>query len=156
MQYTLRKSALEKGKPMKWIFKIFFMIHKGLYRLSGGRIGGKVQGAEVLLLSTIGRKTGKKRVTPLMFIRENESFVVTAYNGGQPSLPGWYFNIQAGSPVEVQIMNRTYSVIASEADSDQRTKLYERFMKVNEHFARYDEQTARDIPVIILTPHDGS
>jgi deazaflavin-dependent oxidoreductase (nitroreductase family) len=137
---------------MKWIFQIFLAIHKGLYRISGGRIGGKMQGAEVLLLSTVGRKSSKKRVTPLMFIRRDKSFVVVASNGGQPSHPGWYYNIQDQSPIEVQIMKKTYIVSATEAQGDQRATLYEQFINVSEQYARYAQNTDRDIPVIIFTP----
>ena len=139
---------------MKWIFKIILTIHKGLYRLSGGRIGGKMQGAEVLLLSTLGRKSGKKRVTPLMFIRHDKSFVVVASNGGQPSHPGWYYNIQDKSPIDVQVMGKTYRVSVNEAKGDQRTTLYEQFINVSEQYARYAEKTDRDIPVVILTPNE--
>ena len=137
---------------MKWFFKFFLAIHKGLYRLSGGRIGGEMQGAKVMLLYTTGRKTGKQRVTPLMFIREGNSYVVTASNAGQPSHPGWYWNIQDGAPIEIQIMDKKLTVEAHEAEGEKRIELFERFKNVSDQYSRYDENTDRDIPVVILTP----
>ncbi len=70
-------------------------IHVGIYELSKGRVGGKMMGGELLLLSTKGRRSGRVWTNPLLFVREDDAFVVIASNGGQDRHPAWYLNLQA-------------------------------------------------------------
>ena len=74
------------------VFRLFTRLHVIVYRLSGGRIGGSMSDVQILLLESAGRNTGKKRTTPLVYIRDGDNYVVTASNGGAPHHPGWYYN----------------------------------------------------------------
>ena len=71
------------------IFRLFTRLHVILYRFSVGRIGGNMSDVQILLLGSVGRKTGKRRTTPLAYIRDGDNYVVTASNGGEPHHPGW-------------------------------------------------------------------
>ena len=77
-------------------------LHNGLYRLTGGKVGGRVGKAPVLLLTVAGRTTGKQRTTPLLYGRDGDNLVVIASVGGAPKHPAWYLNLQ-GQEAEVQI-----------------------------------------------------
>src|SRR5207253_1884739 len=84
------------------IFKVMGAIHVALYRLTGGRIGGRAFGAPVLLLTARGRKTGKARTTPLLYLEDGDRLVVVASKGGAPRHPAWFLNLAANPEVTVE------------------------------------------------------
>ncbi len=138
---------------MPSFFRMFLAIYVTLYRLTRGRLGGKVMGNDVLLLKTIGRKSGKKRTTPVMYLREGDSYVITATAAGAAKNPGWYWNAaKASHPVQIQVRDKVMTVSVKEAEGEQRDALYQRFIDSNASFAKYQENLARQIPVLILTP----
>lgn len=138
---------------MSIMFKIISAIHVTLYRLTRGGIGGRFNGGDILLLTTTGRKSGKKRTLPLMYIQDEGSYLITASAGGGPKHPGWYWNATQGTvPVQVQVKDKVMSVAVEEASSEQRDQLYQRFIDMNNQFAGYEEKSGRTIPVLILTP----
>jgi deazaflavin-dependent oxidoreductase (nitroreductase family) len=138
---------------MPSFFRMFLAIYVALYRLTGGRLGGKVMGNDVLLLKTIGRKSSKKRITPVMYLREGDSYVITATAAGAAKNPGWYWNaVKASHPVQIQVRDKVMTVSVKEAEGEQRDALYQRFIDSNASFAKYQENLARQIPVLILTP----
>jgi deazaflavin-dependent oxidoreductase (nitroreductase family) len=147
------KQIQVKEFGMALVFKLFVLVHVTLYRLTGGRIGGRVGGSDILLLITAGRKTGKRRTIPLGYLREGESYLVTASAGGTPKHPGWYWNAAKGThPVKIQIGKDVKTVDVREAEGEERDKLYQRFVEVNEGYGTYEQKTERVIPVLVLTP----
>jgi hypothetical protein len=79
---------------MQLIAKAVLWLHVSLYQLTNGRIGGRfIAGSPILLLTTIGRRTGKRRTRPLAYVRDGERYVLCASNGGSPAHPGWYHNL---------------------------------------------------------------
>ena len=89
---------------MQLIAKAFFWVHITLYRLTNGRIGGKIiAGSPILLLTTTGRQTGKQRTRPLVYVRDGDRYVLCASNGGSPRHPGWYHNLCATGRAETQV-----------------------------------------------------
>ena len=82
------------------VFRVMSALNTWLYRLSGGKIAGSMKGAPILLLTTTGRKTGKTRVTPLLYLRDDENLVVVASKGGAPNHPVWFLNLEANPDVE--------------------------------------------------------
>ncbi|MCI0709601.1 MAG: nitroreductase family deazaflavin-dependent oxidoreductase [Chloroflexi bacterium] len=137
----------------KLILKIFMVIYVGLYRLTSGRIGGRLMGNDVLLITTIGRKSGKKRTTPVMYLRDGERYLVTASAGGGDKHPGWYWNAAKGShPVQIEVKKQKMTVNVEEPEREERDKYYERFKESNPGFATYETKTHRVIPVLVLTP----
>ena len=136
------------------IFRLFTRLHVILYRLSGGRIGGSMSDVQILLLESVGRKTGKKRATPLAYIRDGDNYVVTASNGGEPHHPGWYYNLHSQPQTFIQVMDQRISVEAEQANPDECRHLWAELVKTNPRFDEYQRQTAREIAMFILHPND--
>ena len=106
----------EGGRSVKQlVFRTMNTVHGGLYRMSGGKMGGTMRGVPILLLQTRGRKSGKEYTTPLMFGRDGDNLVLIASKGGDPRNPAWYHNLQAGE-AEVQIGHEHLRVRARDAD----------------------------------------
>jgi len=128
-------------------------LHRGLYRLSRGRFLGRVGGLGVLLLTTRGRRTGKVRTIPLLYVDDAGGYVLIASNGGAELHPAWYLNLQAQPDATVEIDGRTVPVHATDVvDPDDRARLWKR---ANEGYSGYDgyaTKTDRTIPVVRLQP----
>jgi deazaflavin-dependent oxidoreductase (nitroreductase family) len=127
-------------------------VHTTVYRVSGGRIAGEAGNLPVLLLTTTGRKTGKRRTAPLLFVRDGDDLVVVASNGGMDWFPGWWLNLQQHAAAEVEIGRERRDVIAQKADPARRERLWPEFTGPYPGYLRYDSRTAREIPLVILHP----
>jgi deazaflavin-dependent oxidoreductase (nitroreductase family) len=126
--------------------------HNAVYRTSGGRIGGKFQGMPVLLLTTTGRKSGKSRTTPLLFVREGDNVIVVASNGGSDSFPSWWLNLRSNPAAEIEIGRERTRVTARKASAEERARLWPEFTSRYSGYAKYATRTERVIPVVILEP----
>jgi len=123
-----------------------------LYRLSGGRIGGKVNRAPVLLLTTTGRKSGQKRTAPVVYLADGDDVVVINTNAGNEKVPAWSLNLKADPAAEVEIGRQKRPVLARVAEGEERADLWRRH---NEQFAGFDEyqkKLDRRPEVIVLEP----
>lgn len=127
-------------------------LHSLLYRLSGGTIGGRLFNSPVLLLTTIGRKTGKLRVTPLLYLPDGSTMVIVASNGGALKDPVWWLNLQKQPLALVQVGRQRLDVCAEQATREQHVRLWPLLIQMYPPFADYQRRTDRPIPVIILTP----
>lgn len=125
--------------------------HVYLYRLTGGVIGGKMGSRSLLLLTTTGRKSGKERVTPLLYLPDDNRYLLAASNYGSEQHPQWYLNLQANPKASVQIGKHIQTVTAQIASAEERPRLWARFTQFS-NFAGYERKTTREIPVVILTP----
>jgi deazaflavin-dependent oxidoreductase (nitroreductase family) len=123
-----------------------------LYRKSGGKLGARLMGAPVLLLTTRGRKTGKSRTTPLIYLDDGSQLAVVASKGGWPTDPLWYRNLQAESAVEVQVGSDMRSMVARTAPAEERDRLWPRLVALYAAYADYQSWSDRQIPVVILSP----
>ena len=123
-----------------------------LYRLTSGAVGGKMGGRPILLLTTIGRESGKERVTPLLYLPEGDHFVVIASNWGEANHPMWWLNLQANPRAKIQIGRKTIPVTARQAGPEERQRLWPVITSRYSNYADYQKGTTREIPVIILTP----
>jgi F420H(2)-dependent quinone reductase len=130
-------------------------IHNAAYRASGGRIGGQMLGMPVLLLVTKGRRSGKPRTIPLLYIGDGEAIVVVASNGGSDYVPAWWLNLRASPEAEVEIGRGRTLVTAREASSSERARLWPEFTSRVSAYADYANRTAREIPVVILEPRSA-
>ena len=138
---------------MKLLFQIMSFIHVTLYRLTNGGMGGKMNGVDILLLTTTGRKSGKTRTTPLMYFQDSGKYFITASAGGADQHPGWYWNAaKSTQPVQIQVNDDVMTVNVEEAPTQERDRLYQRFIEMLDQFAGYEKKTGRTIPVLILTP----
>jgi deazaflavin-dependent oxidoreductase (nitroreductase family) len=125
--------------------------HVALYRSSGGLLGGWMP-APVLLLSTTGRHSQQQRTTPLTFFPEGENFVVIASYGGGARHPDWWLNLKAQPRAEVEVGPSRYSVLAREAEGEERERLWRRVTFWMPIYAYYQSRTKRLIPVVVLEP----
>ena len=122
------------------------------FRATRGRLGNKLGGADVLLLDHLGRRSGKKRTTPLIYIRDGEDVVVVASKGGAPQDPLWWLNLKAHPDTTVQIGAQKLPVTARQASPEEKNGLWPRLNEVWPDYDAYQRRTDRDIPVVILGP----
>ena len=122
------------------------------YMESGGIEGTELQGKPVILLTTIGAKTGKIRKTPLMRVEHDGEYAVVASLGGAPKHPVWYHNVKAHPRVELQDGRVTKDYEAREVFGDEKAPWWERAVEAWPDYAKYQEKTDRQIPVFVLTP----
>ena len=122
------------------------------YMESGGTDGTELQGKPVILLSTIGAKTGKIRKTPLMRVEHGGEYAIVASLGGAPKNPVWYHNVKAHPRVELQDGPVTRDYEAREVFDDEKATWWERAVEAWPDYAEYQTKTDRQIPVFVLTP----
>ena len=123
-----------------------------LYMSSGGTEGTELKGKPVILLTTVGAKTGKLRKTPLMRVEHNGEYAVVASLGGAPKHPVWYHNVKAHPHVELQDGTRTAGYEAREVSGEEKATWWRRAVEVWPDYVDYQRKTDREIPVFVLTP----
>jgi deazaflavin-dependent oxidoreductase (nitroreductase family) len=130
-------------------------LHERIYKATDGRVGHRMIGVPTLLLRTTGRRSGATRTNGLVYARDGDDFLVVASNGGADRPPAWLHNLQANPDVEIQVARERRKATArvvepSDADYDRLWKI------VNDHnrdrYSAYQKQTARPIPVVVLSP----
>lgn len=137
------------GVLIKWMSRI----NTSAYKMSGGRVGGTfLQGAPVALLTTIGRKTGEPRVSPLLFLRDGNRVVLVASQGGRTNNPMWYLNLKANPTVTVQIKKEVLRLTARDATEAERAQYWPQLVAMYSAFADYQSWTERVIPIVICDP----
>ena len=131
----------------------FSHLNTWVYRASGGRwLGRFPSGAPVCLLTTTGRKSGRRLSVPLLYLRDGNDFVVVASQGGAPQHPGWYFNLKADPKAEVEVGRSRFSVVARPVADDERAALWPRLVEIYPPYENYQRRTTRRIPVLRLIP----
>ena len=133
-------------------FSLFGDEHVRQYEATGGKVGHDWNGTQVLILRTIGRKSGQTRKFPLIYGRDGASYVLVASKGGAPANPGWYRNLVANPRVEIQVRDKVIPVTARTATAEEKRRLWPTMTKEWPDYDRYQAGTKRDIPVVILTP----
>ena len=123
-----------------------------LYIASGGTQGTDLKGMPVVLLTTIGAKSGKLRKTPLMRVEHNGEYAVVASLGGAPKNPVWYYNIVKNPRVELQDGTASGDYDAREVSGDEKALWWQRAVAAYPDYADYQRKTDRAIPVFVLTP----
>jgi deazaflavin-dependent oxidoreductase (nitroreductase family) len=141
---------------MKRLFlRAMSALHTAIYRWTGGRRGGTMMRAPILLLTTRGRRSGKQRTTPLMYSRDGDNLVLIASLGGAPHHPAWYHNLQ-GQEAEVQVGSERRLVRARDAEGEERERLWAQMVALYPTYAEYQQKTTRRIPVVVLEPSGGA
>lgn len=135
------------------VIRVMSLLNTWIYRATGGRIGGKfLRGAPVMLLTTIGRKTGKRRTVPLLYMHDGANIICVGSKGGMPHHPLWYRNLQANPDVEVRIGTEVRRMRARTATAAQKAGYWPKLVAMYPDFENYQARTDRDIPVVILSP----
>jgi deazaflavin-dependent oxidoreductase (nitroreductase family) len=138
------------GESSFW--RVTGRLHAALYRWTGGRVGHAAGHLTNLLLTTTGRKSGEPRTVPLTYFRDGARYVLVASNGGSDRDPAWWRNLARTPRATVQVRDQTFDVVAREADAAERARLWPQLKALNPFYARYEEVTRRQIPVVILDP----
>lgn len=134
--------------------KVVNLLHRSLFTVTKGKVGGKVMGMEAVVLTTTGRKSGEKRQTMLTApIVDGDKLYLVASWGGGPKHPMWYLNLQADPNVQITRNGTdTKNMVGRILDGEEKAKIWPRITESYKGYAGYQEKTDRDIPVIEFTP----
>ena len=154
-----RPAGLDSPRTEK-VIKHMAKAQVRVFRLTGGRVGGTWRvGAGLrkpvptLLLDHVGRKSGRRFTTPLLYLEDGADLVIVASQGGLPKNPQWYANLLAHPETEVHLPRRgRRAVRAREATPEERARLWPRLVDLYADFAKYARWTEREIPVVVLEP----
>ncbi len=135
-----------------FLFKLFLDAHVSIYRLSGGKLGGRMGPNDVLLLTTTGRKSKQPHTIPLGYFKDGENYIITASYGGSPHNPAWYFNLKNDPHAVIEVGPAKINVTAEQADPEQKKRLWAKLVSIAPMYDNYRVKTSRDIPMLILHP----
>ncbi len=151
--------TVDKNRPTRKTSaaqRFFTGAHTFVYRLSGGKVGGRFGKSPVLLLTTTGRKTGKQRTIPLLYLKDGDNLILVASNGGSPAHPVWWLNLQAKPEAVVEVGKKKLPMRARQADAEEHKRLWPLVVAMYADYAKYQKKTTREIPVVILYPQHGN
>jgi deazaflavin-dependent oxidoreductase (nitroreductase family) len=135
------------------VIRVMSRLNTWAYRLTGGRLGGTfLRGAPVMLLTVVGRKSGRELTVPLLYLRDGERVITVASKGGMDHHPLWYLNLVANPDVDVQIGTDVRPMRAHTADDAERVHYWPKLVAMYRDYADYQARTARKIPVVVLVP----
>jgi deazaflavin-dependent oxidoreductase (nitroreductase family) len=124
-----------------------------LFRATGGRVGGSIGKAKILLLHHTGRRSGTERVSPLIYLDDGADVVVVASKGGVDKHPSWFHNLMAMDATEVELPGRERRRVTPRvAEGPERERLWPRLVGIYKPYESYATYTTRDIPVVVLEP----
>ena len=135
-----------------WALRAGGKLNVPVYRLTHGRVGGKVGRAPVLLLTSTGRRSGAQRVAPVLYMRDGANIIVIGSNAGNENEPGWSHNLKANHDAHIEIGAQHSDVRARVAVGEERERLWKAMNAEYAGFDEYDERTSRDIAVFVLEP----
>jgi deazaflavin-dependent oxidoreductase (nitroreductase family) len=135
------------------LIKILSALTTWTYRATGGKIGGKfLRGAPVMLVTTTGRKSGKPRTAPIIYLEDGDDLVIVASKGGMSHHPAWYRNLEANPDVEVEIGSERRKMRARRVSDEEKAALWPRLTQIYRDYDDYQARTDRNIPVVVLSP----
>ena len=150
---TVRPYTAGEEKIGSVLIKILSALTNWAYRATGGKIGGKFRrGAPVMLVTTTGRKSGKPRTVPLIYLEDGGDLVIVASKGGMSHHPAWYRNLEANPDVEVEIGSERRQMRARRASDEEKAELWPRLTQIYRDYDDYQARTDRNIPVVVLSP----
>ena len=140
--------------PSDYLFKTMNAIHRGMLKISGGKLGWEVQHMPALELTTVGRKTGQRRTVMLTSpVQEGPTIVLVGSRGGDDRHPAWFLNLQANPEVEVSWKGEpARRMRARIADPEERARLWPLVTADHKQYAGYQTKTQREIPLVLLEP----
>jgi deazaflavin-dependent oxidoreductase (nitroreductase family) len=135
---------------------LFGQEHVERYRATDGAEGHEWQGTTVLILETVGRKSGEKRPTPLIYGRSGDDYLIVASKGGAPEPPAWYLNLSENPEVDVQVLGDKFRARARTATPDEKPEMWKTMVGQWPAYDEYQEKTDREIPVVVLERVDAA
>lgn len=136
--------------------QILSRLHTLAFRATGGRLGSRIAGIDVLLLTTTGNRTGATRTVPLLYLRDDPDLIVVASYGGRPHHPDWYLNLLADPEARIRVDGEHRTVHSATLSVEEREIWWKRAVAEWSDYGEYQERTTREIPLVRLTPvrHD--
>lgn len=131
-------------------------LHFAIFRATRGAAGKRLVNNDMLLLTTMGRHTGRQHTVPLLYLRDGPNFVVFASWGGRDYQPDWYLNLLSYPSGSVQVPGARIAVVARTAAAAERELWWRRAVEAYEGYAEYQARTDREIPVVFLEPRVNS
>ena len=121
------------------------------FRANEGKVGGMFEGAPMILLTSVGAKSGEPRTSPLVYTTDGDRMVIIASKGGAPTHPDWYYNLVANPVATAEVGAETFPVTATEESGEERKRLYDQMAAIMPNFAEYQRNTDREIPLFTLS-----
>ena len=126
-------------------------LHAWLWKLAGGKLGDAFGRAPFMMLTTRGRKTGRPRTTPVLYLQDGADLIVVASFGGNDTHPAWYLNLERYPEAEVLVKGERRRVVAHRVSPEEKELIWRRLVKVYPNFAVYQQRTSREIPLLRLS-----
>jgi deazaflavin-dependent oxidoreductase (nitroreductase family) len=136
----------------KRVVRFLTALNVAIYRLSGGRLMNRFEGAPVCLVTMTGRKSGRKQTIALMYTPDGDRVLLVASLGGAPQHPAWYYNLKAHPEVEIQLGTARQAMLAREASPEERRSLWPKVVANYPSFDAYQKKTSREIPIFVCAP----
>ena len=154
-RWLLARMTDTRERLRRFLIRTTSRAHEAVYRVSGGRLLGRVVGMPVLLLTTTGRRSGRPRTAALTYFRDGEDLVVIGSFGGSDLPPAWWLNLQRDPRASVLIGRTTSRMTARAATAEEHDRLWPLVTTTHPGYSHYQERTARPIPIVMLTPEDA-
>lgn len=157
MSEEIKPYTAQQEKFGSWIINRVGKLQTTVYELTGGRLWNTFLGGPVAILTTVGRKTGRQRKVPLLFLEDGDNVVMTASKGGMTKLPVWYHNVVAADTVDIQVGNQKKTYRMREASPEEEVRLWPLLEAMYPDYKEYRARTegVRHIPVLIFSPVAG-
>lgn len=149
---NLKTATSEEIAKIIPYLKVFSSLNEKIYRWTGGRLMGKLNGYDVMLVTMTGAKSGKKRVIPLMYVPYKDGVIIVASQGGAPNNPVWYNNLVANPEVDVQYKTKKMQLRVRRASTEEKAEVWPVCCEYYPDYEIYQNRTERDIPVFIAEP----
>ena len=135
------------------VINVMSALNTWAFRVSGGKLGATFPGgAPVLLLTTVGRKSGERRTAPLLYLKDGADYVIVASKGGMSHHPAWYLNLEKNPQVEIEVGRDTMRMTARRANAIEKARLWPGLVAMYPSYDAYQARTDREIPVVIVSP----
>jgi deazaflavin-dependent oxidoreductase (nitroreductase family) len=135
---------------IRWLLALITWFQRWVYLKTNGRIGHSFLGITMLLLTTVGRRSGKPRVAPLLYVMDGDRWVVAGSNMGDGRDPAWWLNLGANPRARIQVRSDHYDVVARRAEPEEAERLWPVLTESYRFYSDYRKRAGRDIPVVLL------
>ncbi len=135
---------------IRWLLALVTRLQRFLYLKTGGALGASIWGTTILLLTSVGRRTGHQRITPLLYVKSDDHWIVVASNAGDDRHPAWWLNLEANPHARVQIRGEQHRVVARKADPAEAERLWPVLIDAYGPHQQYRQRTERQIPIVVL------
>ena len=145
--HRIRNSGL-----LRAALRRFARAHIWVYRQTNGRLGSKLLWFPAALITTTGRKSGRPRTTPTLYLRDGDRIVVPASYGGRAGNPAWYLNLKTDPKVRIQVRDRVMELTARDATDDERRLYWRQLTRIYPPYRGYQDAADRRIPLVVCEP----